>query len=1436
MLEAWAQAYHRARVDYDTLLAKIAAAKAAGQPLSPAWLYQQDRLKGAISTTKVQMAKYAAAASEQVKAAQWSAVQAATKHAAKLGTTALVGAGIHGGFTELNPDNLRHLVGFLADGSPLDHLFGSLAVESAAQARQALIIGMAHGKGSIWMAQQVDAALDLPRWRAETIMRTETARVYRAAASETYQANAEVLEGWVWTAALDSRTCPACLVMDGTLHPIGSTLDGHPRCRCAMVPRTKTWAQLGVGDAPDTRPPVRSGKAWLEAQAPSVQRAILGPAKFKAWSSGQVTLDDLVARTKSPTWGTMRRERSLIEIEQGRNANWVDAVEAPMEPAPLTANPKAVRAITKALTPEQVGEALAAGDLDAQERVNYKAAHYANTQLAGWDVPLPHADEDKAAQQAAKMATAVTTKGYPSKGYSQTVAIYKAQANGTPGTKVGVVKSLTWEQKLTAQRALALHDQWLSDHLEAQLEAKAQAKAIIEALDSTLEFSSNESMKDAVFSSAHDQLLALPDGPEKDRGLAAYQAKGDAWADDVVAAQTKHAQGETWTHPEQPGTTVHVHPDGWAALTYEDSSTQYVNPHDVNTLLGHPGWAPHIEPDPAAVKAFVKQWTDWDGTFIADDAAVYEKMLGNPLKAWTPQTVADVKAALAEAKATLPWKPDNAAAFKLLEGLKAGELDEHKITGMVSDDPQGVATAKAVLEQFHAWQATQAKPEPDVDVKPNWDDVESILESFSDLSGAELASEIDELKAAYAKGSYDYDPTYKATVQASIEKLVEKQGGAVADVPEPVTGVGPDPKALQFTGQVLGTHGAKVYTDDAGTRWLFKPPKDASDGFLTTLDETASRLQARVGLNAPDTYVLTLDGRRGSIQRMFDAQPAFSGGFKPSKLSQADMAAVQGQQVLDWLLSNHDGHLEQFMRLPDGTMVGIDKGQAFRWFGQDRLAWDFHPNAAYGAPEPVYNALWREFAQGRNVDVLDPHHDGPLRDQIRAVQAVSDADLRAMLRPYAEQAAAQGKLAVRQTQPGLTKPTVPANDVEAFLDAVVARKHALQDDFNDLFDRAAKARAEAIPGWSPAKPTAGGGSKAKWVGAPKPEAPKPPDPPEVVTAHVFDPWLVKVKARYAEGPGKTSGKSLEKSHNWARVQRVIDNHDETALQELKDRNYLDDALYAEGIQAIKDARAAKSKATEGYERQRVAWEKSYKAWQRDITAWKEANGVATVLQGMDDGVLRHRSAHEGTSWANRHWSPEKWTAAERKAMKDYTGNLYRGLNKTGRDLGPQATDAANWGSYAHTVRAIDAGMPKQPIPEDVILHRGLGADSFIIDGRQTTSADTALILDRIAGTVQVDWSFMSSSVGNQAAFGYMPIQMKIRAPAGTRAAYVQAFSKVGSELEMILDRGQHYYVHAAYESHGKVILEVEIVPADFVPPLKGDGTPEVFPSAERWTH
>lgn len=344
LLSNWERVRSGVQADLDALLARVAEAKAAGEALSPSWLYRERRYRALIETVNAEVARYATQVGPYVQNMQQDVAEQARAQAASLveaGVTRGIGATV--AFTVAQPATLETLAGFLAPGSPLQALIDDMGPETAAGLRGALLQGIVRGKGPAWIARKAGVALDLPRRRAVTIARTEGARVYNAVTRGVYQENADVLEGWEWVASLDKRSCVACIVMHGTIHPLTDTLDGHPNCRCAMSPRTRSLADLlGDPSIPDTQPPRGRGMTWLRRQSAADQREIMGPVRYRAFKAGEISLSDMVARSRDPQWGSMRRERSLLEIREGRNANVMPKVEPPQERPRTTRTPEVV--------------------------------------------------------------------------------------------------------------------------------------------------------------------------------------------------------------------------------------------------------------------------------------------------------------------------------------------------------------------------------------------------------------------------------------------------------------------------------------------------------------------------------------------------------------------------------------------------------------------------------------------------------------------------------------------------------------------------------------------------------------------------------------------------------------------------------------------------------------------------------------------------------------------------------------------------------------------------------------------------------------------------------------------------------------------------------------------------------------------------------------
>lgn len=183
----------------------------------------------------------------------------------------------------------------------------ALSVEATDAMNRALVLGQSAGDNpraaAARMVRDAEAAFNGGLARAQVIARTEMIDAHRNAAKAAQDANADVLEGWVWVAELGPRTCASCIIQHGELHPLDEPgpLDHH-QGRCARVPRTKTWEELGFTDIPEAVPPIESGRDWFNRQPENVQREVLGPKRFEAWQAGDYPPEAWSVRKPTDGW------------------------------------------------------------------------------------------------------------------------------------------------------------------------------------------------------------------------------------------------------------------------------------------------------------------------------------------------------------------------------------------------------------------------------------------------------------------------------------------------------------------------------------------------------------------------------------------------------------------------------------------------------------------------------------------------------------------------------------------------------------------------------------------------------------------------------------------------------------------------------------------------------------------------------------------------------------------------------------------------------------------------------------------------------------------------------------------------------------------------------------------------------------------------------
>jgi len=268
------------------------------------------------------------------------------------------------------------------------------------------------------------------------------------------------------------------------------------------------------------------------------------------------------------------------------------------------------------------------------------------------------------------------------------------------------------------------------------------------------------------------------------------------------------------------------------------------------------------------------------------------------------------------------------------------------------------------------------------------------------------------------------------------------------------------PGQLEWTGKTLGgVSGARVYKDHNGVEWIVKVPGGwkgtshaySNSKFLSDLDVATSRIQNKAGLPVPAMHKVMIEGREASVQKMYSRvqDPFKNHDVTQTPLTDKETLELQQNMVLDWLLSNHDAHSGNFLKTDKG-IIGIDKGQSFKYFGKDKLTPNFGQdlNPPLAPNKPVYSKMMSAFVNGDMS--MQPFNSPELGKTISRISAIPDDEYKDMLRPYAEQAAKAGLLMKSGSQP---------NNVDAFLQAAVDRKNNLQTDFDKLYDQLLKDKA-----------------------------------------------------------------------------------------------------------------------------------------------------------------------------------------------------------------------------------------------------------------------------------------------------------------------------------------------------------------------------------------
>lgn len=257
-----------------------------------------------------------------------------------------------------------------------------------------------------------------------------------------------------------------------------------------------------------------------------------------------------------------------------------------------------------------------------------------------------------------------------------------------------------------------------------------------------------------------------------------------------------------------------------------------------------------------------------------------------------------------------------------------------------------------------------------------------------------------------------------------------------------------------------GIHAKSVHDGPGGGQWLFKPDKQAK-GARAHAEAAASALLHAGGVPSVPVYAVKIDGKAGSVQPLLKGAKQISSD--PKKWTQAEVDSVVRYHVAAWLAGDHDGKPDNVLRTASGGLVPIDQGQAFKFYGNDKLDLSYHPNSTYGAERPVYQQLYETHLTGGLAPgvKINPAVAHPV---IKAYEKMPDAQLRAILHDTAHQGAASGVVAWvpamrarAAKQHGIAKSAVTTAQIaDAFLDHACERKNGLRAAFANFLTHQVK--------------------------------------------------------------------------------------------------------------------------------------------------------------------------------------------------------------------------------------------------------------------------------------------------------------------------------------------------------------------------------------------
>lgn len=302
MTRFYGETWRRLQPDIVALRAEIESARDAGEEISEGRIWRLERMQAIQAQAERELGVFSQFAGDTITGGQRESMAAGERNAHDLLLGMFPPGSINISFAAMPRDAVETIAGFLQDGSPLQDVIAKYAADSVQGFAETMVTGMAAGWNPRRLARELRDAFGVGLGEALRISRTEQLRAYRAATLNAYRNSDGIVTAWERMAAIDIRTCLACIMLDGTVYELEDEMEDHPNGRCAILPITKSYAELGI-NAPEPNFQREQGEDWFRRQPDAVQQDMMGTGKWNAWQDGHFELKDLPHQITSSVWG-----------------------------------------------------------------------------------------------------------------------------------------------------------------------------------------------------------------------------------------------------------------------------------------------------------------------------------------------------------------------------------------------------------------------------------------------------------------------------------------------------------------------------------------------------------------------------------------------------------------------------------------------------------------------------------------------------------------------------------------------------------------------------------------------------------------------------------------------------------------------------------------------------------------------------------------------------------------------------------------------------------------------------------------------------------------------------------------------------------------------------------------------------------------------------